>query len=134
MATVTRCLREIQSVRQVVRGAEAAYVARSRVARLSLSVARLASAMAGIRSPDRPGRLAVPDHESDEVKRVLWLANAIQDVSEFIRQPSEPLDGRWVRMWQELKQHLDSLEGALLSLNGDGGGRKPSFTSRQDQC
>ncbi len=120
MATVARCLSEIQSVRDVAQGAEAAYVARSRVGRLGLTVARLASQMVGGAPPERPVQLPVPSEADVMVRQVLRVGNAIQGISEFIRQPSEPLDARWAAMWDELEGHLDSLEAALLELDDKG--------------
>lgn len=128
MPTVTKCLREIRSVRSVARGAEAAYVARSRVARLGLSVARLASDVVGGTPPERPEQLPVPTGADAVLSDVLILGNGIQEISEFVRQPSEPLDGRWAAMWEELELHLDSLERALLALdaNSSHGQAKPT--------
>ena len=117
MATVTKCLREIRAVMEVARGTEAAYVARSRVARLGLSVARLVSDAVGRRPPERLGKLPVSRGVEKQVGDVIDLGNAVQELAEVIRQPSEPLDGRWVAMWQELEWHLDSLEKALLNLD-----------------
>ena len=116
MATVVRCLDEIQSVRDVAQGAEAAYVARSRVARLGLSVARLASRIVGGVPPERPSELRIPSEAGEVAGEVIGLGNRIQQVSEFVRQPSEPLDERWAAMWEELERDLDSLERVLLQL------------------
>ena len=132
MATINKCLREIQSVRQVAQGAEAAYVARSRVGRLGLSVARLASHMVGSELPGRLGTLPVPREADERVADITKLAGTIQALSESIRQPSEPLDARWGAMWDELAQHLDSLEEVLLELDAEGIGGNPATVRTHD--
>lgn len=116
MATVNRCLAEIQAVRDVACGAEAAYVARSRVARLGLSVARLVSDLMGRKPPERLGRLPDSTDADGLIPEAIKLCNAVQDISEFIKQPSEPLDERWATMWDALEEHLDSLETVVLGI------------------
>ena len=119
MATVAKCLSEVQAVRDVACGAEVAYVARSRVARLGLSVARLVSELGDCRPPERPGKLPVPNELDGVMPELIGLGNTVQDIAEFIRQPSEPLDGRWTAMWGELERHLDSLEGILKGIGSE---------------
>ena len=57
-------------------------------------------------------------------KRIDSALNNIYDLSRFISQPSEPLEGRWKEAWTHLLQELDELEQLLqtkdtqtLSLN-----------------
>ena len=118
MATIAKCLREIRAVREVADGQEVPYVARSRVARLGLSVARLTSGLAGTTPPDRPGKVSVPREVDGVVGEVMQRGHAIHAISEFIRQPSEPLDSRWLAMWDDLSRHLSALEQLLRRLDG----------------
>ena len=118
MATIAKCLREIRAVREVANGEEVPYVARSRVARLGLSVARLTSGLAGTIPPDRPGKVSVPREVDGAIREVMQRGHAIHAISEFIRQPSEPLDSRWLAMWDELSRHLSALEQLLRGLDG----------------
>lgn len=121
MATIEKCRSEIRAVRAVAQGEEVPYVARSRIARLGLSVARLSSGLLGTASPDRLGTSLVPCEADEVMEEIIRRGNAIQSISEFIRQPSEPLDSRWLDLWEDLDQHLSSLEQVLLRLDVSAG-------------
>jgi hypothetical protein len=116
MSSVARCLREIDRIRNVARGVDAAYVARSRLNRLILKVARLACEAGAMPPPDRPARLVQPVVCSDELRELITTCNQLLDRSKTITQPSEPLDDRWRQGWADLLADLLRLETSLLRL------------------
>jgi len=117
MSDITRCLCEINKVKRVAAGVEVAYVARSRLGRLILSVTRLICNQLGMPSPDRPGRLSVPDTVSEEVRVLVDVCNRLNEKAKTITQPSEPLDERWRSGWSVLLGELAALEEQLQLIN-----------------
>lgn len=113
MKEVDNCLRQIAKVRSVAREEEVAYVARSRLGRLVLAVARLVGRISGGPILDRPHRLMVPKDASDEVRTLVKLCNRLNDTTKTLVQPSEPLDKRWQAGWSELMADLDIIEQHL---------------------
>lgn len=120
MRAVDVCLRQIDEVKQVASGAEVAYVARSRVARLILNVTRFAATRAGVPLPDRPVRMDAPADASPSGRGVITCCNRILDIAKTITQPSEPLDERWRSGWATLLTELDELETRLRALKEAG--------------
>jgi hypothetical protein len=120
MRALDVCLRQINEVKKVASGAELAYVARSRVARLILNTARFAAGRAGVAVPDRPTRLEAPAAASPSGRGVIACCNRILDVAKTITQPSEPLDERWRSGWANLLTELDELETRLRALKEAG--------------
>lgn len=113
MKELDNCLRQIAKVRSVAREEEVAYVARSRLGRLVLAVARLVGRISGGPIPDRPRRLTVPKDASAEVRTLVKLCNQLNDTAKTLVQPSEPLDERWKAGWSELMAELDKIEQHL---------------------
>ncbi len=113
MKEVDNCLRQIAKVRSVAREEEEPYVARSRLGRLVLAVARLVGRISGGPIPDRPRRLTVPKDASAEVRSLVNLCNQLNDTAKTLVQPSEPLDERWKAGWSELMADLDKIEQHL---------------------
>lgn len=113
MNEIDDCLRQIGKVRSVARQEEVAYVARSRLGRLVLSIARLVGRISGGPILDRPGRLVVPMDASAEVRALAKLCNRLIDTTKTLTQPSESLDNRWQAGWAELMADLDIIEQHL---------------------
>lgn len=116
MKEVDNCLRQIAKVRSVAREEEVAYVARSRLGRLVLAVARLVGRISGGPILDRPRRLTVPKDASAEVRTLVNLCNQLNDTAKTLVQPSEPLDERWKAGWSELMADLDKIEQHLRAM------------------
>ena len=108
MATVATCLKDIDRVREVASGAEHAYVARSRLARLILRVTNLARVVIGASTDG-----VVSGEISDEVARILETCEKLDACRRSATHASEPLDERWRLMWQEILLHLDTLQMLL---------------------
>ena len=113
MNDIDNCLRHIAKVKRVARGEDAAYVARSRLGRLALSVAAIVAGTVGLPAPDRPGVLSVPDDANGDVRSLVTLCNRLSDTAKTLVQPSEPLDERWKDGWAALLRDLDLLEQRL---------------------
>ena len=112
MTAVATCLRDIDKVRQVAAGAEQAYVARSRLARLILRVTNLA------RSVSDPSIEAGRQGEtSQELARILDTCERLDACRRSATHASEPLDERWRIMWQEILAHLAILQELLEGKN-----------------
>ena len=92
MATVATCLKDIDRVREVASGAEHAYVARSRLARLILRVTNLARVVIGASTDG-----VVSGEISDEVARILETCEksdpCVPDLSRQPFQGSSPAAG-----------------------------------------
>ena len=116
MARIESCLSHIQAVRTVAAGVEPAYVARSRIGRLTLSTAALVAREVGIPRPDFPRPLPVPMNGPRYLVEVTGSCNRLVSISRHLAQPSEPLDERWRRGWSELLAELATLEAHLVAL------------------
>lgn len=119
MSSVDRCLKQIRAVRDVAAGSDPAYVARSRIGRLCDSTVSLVAGDLGIKGHQRPGVIAMAEIKSRNVAEVAESCNRIFSLSQHIRQPSEPLDERWKRGWEDLMIELDVLEERLGVLAQD---------------
>jgi len=116
MKTIDRCIIEIDQVKRIANGEEVAYVARSRIGRLLVSVASLIATQVGIEPYDIPQRIRIPEDAPTSSKRITVVCNELLDVAKTITQPSEPLDERWRSGWRELLIQLDRLEIELRRL------------------
>jgi len=110
-----RCIRQINKVREVAAGAEVAYVARSRLSRLILSLVQLVSKECGLEIPDRLFPVHPREGSSDFSVELACLCNRLLEASRTLCQPSEPLDERWRSGWSALLDDLDELEMKLSS-------------------
>ena len=110
-----KCIRQIHKVREVADGAEVAYVARSRINRLTLSIIQLVAKECGLKIPDRPSPICLPEGTSELLKELAHISNRLLDSSRTLCQPSEPLDERWRLGWSVLLGELDELEVTLNS-------------------
>jgi hypothetical protein len=118
MIIIEHCLREIAKVRDVAQGIDAAYVARSRIGRLTLALTRIVAKQAGMSIPDRPGPIVVPDHALHTALELANICNNLLETSRLLCQPSEPLDNRWREGWSTLLEQLDVLEIKLSKMDG----------------
>ena len=116
MDRVERCLAQIGAIRDVAAGDAVPYVARSRVGRLTLSIASAVAEEAGLAVPDLPGPIRLPDETPEDLLEIADRCNRLLELARHISQPSEPLAERWTRGWQELLEEVGSIEKRLLLL------------------
>jgi hypothetical protein len=121
MSGLERCLTQIQAIRNVAAGDEPAYVARSRIGRLTSSVATLVAKETGMPAPVRAAAIPLPATESPNLRSVASSCNHIVAISSHLAQPSEPLDDRWRSGWSELLAELADLEISLIALRDERG-------------
>ena len=113
---IEHCLQEVAKIRDVAKGVDVAYVARSRIGRLTLALGQIVAQKAGMSIPDRPGPIVVSDEASQTVQELANICNNLLDTSRVLCQPSEPLDNRWREGWSALLDQLDVLEIALRKM------------------
>ena len=114
MDRVERCLAQIGAIKDVAAGDAVPYVARSRMGRLTLSIASLVAEEAGLAVPDLPGPIHLPDKASEDLLEIAERCNRLLELARHISQPSEPLAERWTRGWRELLEEVGSIEERLL--------------------
>lgn len=117
MIIIDHCLQEIAKIRNVAQGIDAAYVARSRIGRLTLALARIVAKQTGMGIPDRPGPILVSNDAPQKVRELANICNNLLETSRVLCQPSEPLDNRWRDGWSSLLDELDGLEIALQNMD-----------------
>ena len=122
MSRIDRCLSQIRAIRDVAAGLEAPYVARSRIGRLAMSTVALVAEEAGLPAPERPGPIRLLDGTSEKLSELAARLDRLREITRHIAQPSEPLDNRWKRGWDELLQELQILEELLERLDEVGHG------------
>lgn len=116
MPSIDRCLEQIRAVQRVAAGSEPAYVARSRLGRLTLSTVSVVASRLGLPIPDLPNQVVVPTDAPSDVAELAAGCNRLIELARQLSQPSEPLDARWKRGWSELLRELEKLEQALSRL------------------
>ena len=116
MPTLNSCLRMIYLARAAAQEPESAYVLRTRLKRSVLSAGQLAAAYAGIDEPVMPEDISHVDGVAPECSDVLRLCLSLLSKARTLCQPSEALDSRWRSGWSDVRNDLDALERALLSL------------------
>jgi len=119
MESIQRCFKQISKVREVTENLEVAYVARSRINRLILTLVEILANETGFRYSNRPGLINLPMKTPDQLKKIANICNRILSSTATLCQPSEPLDERWKSGWSTLLFELDELEKGLhkLSIN-----------------
>jgi hypothetical protein len=120
MSRLERCLTQIQAIRSVASGVEPAYVARSRIGRLTTSIAILVAKETGRRLPARTAPIPLPGPDRPKLRSVALCCNQVVAIGSHLTQPSEPLDDRWRRGWSELLAELRNLEISLRALSDEG--------------
>ena len=116
MNKLDRCLLQIQAIRDVAAGIDPPYVARSRIGRLATSSVSLVAETFGIPDRQLPSQINVSNDMPGEVAERARCCNRIFQLSRHIRQPSEPLDDRWERGWDDLLGEIGTLEQHLQLL------------------
>ena len=127
MKEIDNCLRQVAKVRSVAREEEVAYVARSRLGRLVLTVAQVVGRISNEGTVDRPEKLPIPVNAPAEVRVLVEICNCLIDTTKTLVQPSEPLDGRWQSGWSALMVDLDRIEDQLLEIRARGQGGSPAW-------
>lgn len=117
MDNIARCLDQIEKLKRVATGEDAAYVARSRIGRLILNVMRLVCNAVDIEPPSRPGPMLEPAGADEQLRYLIRICNHVNETAKTITQPSEPLDERWKSGWSALQSDLAELEECLLAMN-----------------
>lgn len=120
MENIQRCFKQITKVREVAENLEVAYVARSRINRLVLTIIKILANETGFRYSNRPGPINLPMNTPDQLKKIASICNQILSTTATLCQPSEPLDERWRSGWSALLFELDKLEKGLHNLRMDG--------------
>src|SRR5258705_13451614 len=110
MNRIDRCLSQIRDVRDVADGNISPYVARSRIGRLSLSIANLVAETASLPTSDLPSPITIANDAPLHVREIAERCNRLMLLSRRISQPSEPLEDRWTRSWHELLREIDLIE------------------------
>lgn len=110
-----RLLEKITQVKQAASDRSSAYLFRSRLKRLILSLNRSLAQECGQEQPVLPIELIIFAKASSRNKEINYHSNRLVELANTICQPSEPLDSRWKRMWHDTKEHLDALENLLRS-------------------
>jgi hypothetical protein len=113
---IDRCLSQIAAIKDVAAGQAPPYVARSRIGRLALSVAVLVAQEASLPAPDLPRPIHVPAEASAQLRDLAGRCNRLIQLARHVAQPSEPLDSRWRRGWQQLLGEIDGLEEHLKAM------------------
>lgn len=116
MINIEYFLKEVTKIRNVSKGVDAAYVVRSRIGRLILTLAQIVAKEAHLSIPDRPGPIIVSDQAPQSVQELANVCNNLVEISRVLCQPSEPLDKRWKEGWTALLDQLDVLELVLRKM------------------
>ena len=106
------CLSDIDKVRRVAAGHDAAYVARSRLSRLLLRTTNLARSLA-VESPSDIGGRQQHATGWGGADQILEACTRLDACQRSATHASEPLDDRWRMMWDEIESHLNTLEDLL---------------------
>lgn len=117
MTTIARCLADIDKVRRVASGYEEAYVARSRLSRLVLRATKLAQHVVGTATTSSPVPGRYPTGACEQAQAIAETCVRLEACQRAAAHASEPLDGRWRLMWDEIESHLGTLEALLRGLD-----------------
>ena len=108
-------LRRLAEVRAAADGTRSAYLLRTRLHRLLLSMQRGIGAQLGV-EVIKPGELTLKGSLDPTIRRILELCNEILRESAHLSQRSEALDERWEAAWTGLSAQLSVLEKLLLEV------------------
>lgn len=124
MLQTEQALRRIAQVREAAEDVGSAYLLRTRLHRMLLSIQRGVAADLGL-SIKAPCLLEVMPTTSEASRRVIALCNSIMLESKHLSQRSESLDLRWQKDWLILQAKLSSLQVELEGFphEGDAAGR-----------
>jgi hypothetical protein len=112
MSLHDRCLVRIDEVRQAATDPRSAYLMRTRLQRMLVTVARSVATDVGL-GLYGPEFINVTSDASARTKRIAELCNCILPESQHFSQRSEALDARWHKSWESIGRLLDDLQRAL---------------------
>ncbi len=112
MLQTERCLVRIAQVREAAEDIRSAYLFRTRLHRMLLSIQRGLAADLGLTIWAPCLLEEVPD-SPESVQQITELCNSILLESKHLSQRSESLDARWREGWTALSRQLSYLEDAL---------------------
>jgi hypothetical protein len=116
MTDIEACLSQINAIRAVAAGVEPAYVARSRLGRLTLTASAMVASRLGIEPPELPHQSYASVATGSVMAPIAVSCDRLTELSRHLSQPSEPLQERWVRGWSSLLAQLDLLEQQLKAV------------------
>ncbi|MCY4264367.1 MAG: hypothetical protein OXE78_05890 [Gammaproteobacteria bacterium] len=117
MQNINDCLHCLCNVRSALANNEVAYVARSRIGRLNLEIAKLVANICFIEFPDLPQNIEIPKNAPKHIRELATLCNEFLATSRLLTQPSEPLDDRWFRRKIEMLEQIDAMKQQLTKIN-----------------
>ena len=112
MQRVEICLDRIVQVRAATQNVESAYLLRTRLNRMLLSIQRMVATDYGF-DVVVPCKVVLPRDASPDAIKIAEITNLILLDSKHISQRSAALDDRWEKEWGELSGKLDLLESLL---------------------
>jgi len=115
------CVKLIEKVRTNAADPESAYLLRTRIKRSILSAARLAAEQLDIKAPRLPAPVALPAAASGLASAVIVSCNGLIAKTRELCQPSEALDSRWRKGWEEVVKELEVLQAAVEAMPPHGG-------------
>lgn len=112
MPTAEACINRIHDVRAAASDYQSAYLLRTRLYRMVLSVRTLVASEIGI--DVRKNELLPSAMETDsERSELTLLCNSLLLESKALAERSAALDGKWQQGWNSLQSQLDLLESLL---------------------
>jgi hypothetical protein len=114
MLQAEHSIRRIAQVREAAEDVGSAYLLRTRLHRMLLSIQRGLAVDLGV-SVKAPCLLEVMPDVNETSRRIIELCNSIMIESKHLSQRSESLDARWQDNWRALRTKLDLLEEELRS-------------------
>jgi hypothetical protein len=114
MHSKKECLQLIKAVQDVADDPESAYLLRTRLKRVLLSVSRLAAYHSGIKQPELPGMMPLPTEATHRSHKLIDTCNHLFAKTRKLCQPSEALDTRWNYGWVSVLRDLKILEQQLI--------------------
>ena len=109
------CLTRIAQVREAAEDIRSAYLFRTRLHRMLLSIQKGLAADLGL-TVKVPCTMEVMPESPEGVRRITELCNSILLETRHLSQRSESLDARWQKSWLALSGQLTSLEEELQRL------------------
>lgn len=117
MLTAATSLRRLAQVRDAAEGVRSAYLLRTRLHRLLLSLQRSVASELDL-VVLKPCHLEVNEEADPDVRAIIELCNVILRESAHLSQRSEALDERWESAWVGLRERLALLEAIIVSATG----------------